>query len=253
MKVPSHLPFTASAATLALAGFASAQVVTVPPTVPDFNPGGLTLIEAAGNTKTSADFATDVAAAWGADLGGVIDFGDAFDLGNSAIESSYAGVAALPVTLTADVPFIGVSGFGSVNETSTPNAMHFDVFGGAPAPEIITVSLDGPAASEVGFAALSRDPNGGTLVVTGLFSDGSSDVRTITMPAVLGSGNTFVHFAAPAGETVTGFIWDQTGITPEPDFDKFVGLDDFGFVVIPEPATAGLLAMTGLALLRRRG
>ena len=104
-----------------------------------------------------------------------------------------------------------------------------------------------PAQGADGLAgAATRGGAAYTQEVTVTFSGGGTQTLTATMNNVGSAGDTFFHFAAPAGQTIVrmdGLDPAHTGMT---------GYDDLGLILVPEPATMSLLAIGGLGVLLRR-
>ena len=80
------------------------------------------------------------------------------------------------------------------------------------------------------------------------YSDNSTETLTTTIGDVTGAGNddTFFYFKAPPGQTIKRIDADDTTHT------GLIAFDDLGIIIIPEPATMGLLALGGVGLLLRR-
>jgi len=115
----------------------------------------------------------------------------------------------------------------------------------------------------VGLTVTNSDPNE-TFVTTTWYYNGGNPLENGQFV-----GNWFNQSIAP-GESLTGdhTTWDAIAATPLGDYSLSLGVsgglyngDDFGLaapgdplvtVVVPEPATMGLLALGGLAMLRRR-
>lgn len=110
-------------------------------------------------------------------------------------------------------------------------------------------SITGQGITALGFCASFRnDVTNATGQAIFKLSDGSS--AAIDIPQIGGSEanhNLFIGYQAPAGLTITGVRCTRMG-----SGNSFPGLDDLSFVVTPEPATMVLLALGGLAIIRRR-
>jgi hypothetical protein len=104
------------------------------------------------------------------------------------------------------------------------------------------MSFHGAPVLAIGAAMPSRNTyaaNGVTSVTfraTATFSSSPPAIRDFTVGGVPGTGDTFLYFAPPAGETITGFgvKWlSETGGTLA-DGQRRPILDDLGFVLAPD-------------------
>ena len=142
-------------------------------------------------------------------------------------------------TITSDAARIGLlpgTTFG--NADGTP---FFDGFVTTDPGETITFTFDAPVTS---FGGTFTGPSSGAGV--GLFVDGTRVLSSLDF--VTGSANSFLGFTSDT--PFTSLTLDRSGDTAT--FGEIFGLDNVFFGVVPEPATAGLLGVAGLALLRRR-
>lgn len=113
----------------------------------------------------------------------------------------------------------------------------------------IAVSAPGMGVSAIGFVVDGRDDQptqeGGIWMT---FNDGSEvEIEYTPFGGAAGSG-LFFGYQAPAGKFITRIeaTRDNHG------GNSFLALDDLAFVVTPEPASLSLLALGGMAILRRR-
>lgn len=228
-----------------------------------------------GNTNQvgSATFTTDVAAAFSNGTGGVADFDSGtltnpdendsstnmditFDSGSKSLRltRSDGGMYNGPGDLTGGTGTTPISGSDGILLAGSKK--------GATGDDITDFIFDigdisganaHPNEKIVSFALtlLSRDNSSFTypISITGLadLSGGGSVSVNTQMSQSDGSDDTFFGFTAPAGQWITRVEIEM------PD-GVFTQIDDLGFTttIIPEPASVLLLALGGLALLRRR-
>ena len=151
-----------------------------------------------------------------------------------------------------------------VSVLSQQGAFHNAILpqGTTSASRAYTMTFSGAGVTEIGAAMPSRTTyalSGVTAVnfrATANYSASSPEILNFAVGGTPGTTDTFLHFAAPSGETITSFTvaWiSETGGTLT-DGQRRPILDDFGFIVVPEPSTAGLvgLAVIFAALGRRR-
>lgn len=113
----------------------------------------------------------------------------------------------------------------------------------------IAVSEAGKGVSALGFIVDARDDQNtqdGSIWV--MFNDATEvQMPYATFGGVANSG-LFFGYQAPAGKLITGLECTRN----QKSGNSFLALDDLTFVVTPEPATLVLLALGGLAIVRRR-
>lgn len=100
-----------------------------------------------------------------------------------------------------------------------------------------TMTFSGAGISELGAAMPSRSTygTGVDFQATANFSAGGSDVLNFTVGGTPGTSDTFLHFAAPVGQTITSLTLayvDDNGQSLT-NGQKRPTLDDVGFIVAP--------------------
>jgi hypothetical protein len=199
---------------------------------------------------TAAQFTADVAAAFAADLGGVIDFDDAgFENNNTGpITADYGLTDSSTISIT--IP----NTFNSQSSSTISQISGSDYFLNSSATDLTTTfGFDGQGVTQLGFTVLGRSSGvDSTVTAVATYSDlsmSSTLSADFTSDSTFATQDTFYGFAAPAGLTIDSVVINYTGTG-----DTRRGLDDLGFItVIPEP-TSALAAAAGLGglLLRRR-
>ena len=212
------------------------------------------------NVAGATAFAETVLSAFNADLGGVIDF-DTSDVGGSqGTEHS----ATYGTSATQTFNFTTSTSGGLAGTTGS----FFAISGGNgfiqiqnATSQLYTFNQDddgaiagAPLVSQIGFTLLPRSNADYPLDVlaTATYTDGSTADVTSTLGNVKQTTDTFVSFTAPAGEGIASLNLQsfQTGTTTA--VSTRVGIDDLGFVTVPEPGSMSLLLVGGTALLARK-
>lgn len=208
------------------------------------NPNGHTLVQgtsvANANQTNSATFSSNVAAAFSANMGGVVNFDAAGGgLGSGpALIANYGGGKSLNVGLNAgcalDIsPLAPPSGpTGSVNCLAAPNA---DPNLG---DLIFTMgSVTGGAANEkvtaFAFTYLTQTAlNGISITVTATFSDNSTSVvtRTVNRDTNNPTLDTFFAFVAPGGKSIK-----SVALVSSTNRGGTTRVDDVGFITASVP------------------
>jgi hypothetical protein len=206
---------------------------------------------------TFDDMTTDVAAAFDAGLGGVIDFDNGAFADPRTIDALFAGGSkVLRMTNAVRDWSIGDLGFGAGGAVSNNRVIFLgsatttnhrwvldgvrDAVSDAVLPERVT---------KFGFTIIDSVFNGIPNIVnaTAFFSGGGADAVTHTIPLAGNTADTYFGFAAPAGEFITEITLTGTNNTAG---------EDFAFItsVVPEP-DAGMIAAVaaGLAVLANAG
>jgi len=222
--------------------------------------------EGSGNTYLWAAFTSDVATAYSANQGGVIDFEtgtvDALEFTATFGASSAKTLAfsnALPPTptgwtiSTSPAGRTPVSGTRALSDNNSNLSFAFTlgpITGGGAQERVVGL----------GFTVLSRSTtlsgvpiNLGNVEAVAFFSGGGSHSSARVIDGGRELEDTFFGFTAPTNEWITGFTLSTPG--------GFTSLDDLGFitgtVAIPEPSTWALAVLGGgclaVVLLRRRG
>jgi hypothetical protein len=222
------------------------------------------------DTGGLVSFSADVATAYGLEQGGVVDFlaGFGTSLNPSSVSSNFTidfGIAnskSLSVASTDGLHIYTNNVAGQVTPISDTQAFLTDSdFNFSLAFGPITGGDMGEAIAEVGFTILSRNVGGDAVVnVTANFSGGgSSSINGEVIGSALGSDDTFFHFAAPTGESITSldFVNNGTGT----DLQRRLPIDDFGFITtsfgadntpVPEPTTIAVWSLLGFGLVSYR-
>jgi hypothetical protein len=200
-----------------------------------------------------SQFKTDVAAAYVAGTGGVINFDDVTTgtSSQSDIFAKYGPGNSRTLTLTNPnynpSPTAGagyqVDMSSSTAIGATPISGNFYLRSNGTTTHAFNFSSP---IGEVGFTVLSRSADR-TVTATVTYDDGSNgSVGPFTVKAGDGTFDTFFGFAAPVGRTIKSL---QVGPGNTTDF---VVLDDVAFVTVPEPGTVAIGVVGALGLLGRR-
>lgn len=210
-------------------------------------------------TASLAAFTADVASAHALGFGGVADFDTGSISGNNVVDIDFGpGGSAKRLRMSASAnlahhtfiaadpvfnrfePISGSRSIGPSNFTTGSGNPDLNYsllpFGG-----LFAGGAPGEAVVQVAFTLLSRNSAAfpQQVTVSAEFSDDSVASETRTLSNVTGGGDTFFHFAAPAGHYVEGFRIDSAGA----DGPAAAAMDDFGFVtaIVPEPLGAPLV------------
>ena len=224
----------------------------------------------APGSVTPAAFQTLLTPAFTAGLGGVVQFEPATGpagaqrLADGTIDgftTTYGVGKTLNVGASAPIRrtnFASASQLSGVHNLDTSDAT--GVGSGFPATgsETFVLSL-GPitgglpfeAVTSVALTANSRNSNPGDVSMTATYVNpvtNATTAQTLTdaIAGTVATDDTFYGFTAPAGTYISSLSVTRSALIP---------FDDLGFVtavVVPEPASLGLLGLGGLALLRRR-
>jgi len=275
--------------TLALCAAAAAAALLM---APDSGAATLTSVGTTGvfdeNTQTInsidldptgnlAAFKSAVATAYANNLGGVIDWeagvnanasstspGDTFASG-ATISASYGVSAAnlLQFTFDRDIALYSNNVANQVNVLSSdPNAAHGNnailpnATGGSGDQFLITFSSANVAEVGLGMLARSTYFSNVGFRATATYSDSSTAIINYTLGPTLGDGagssDTFLHFAAAPGLTISSVYIETTNLGSSNTAQARPILDDFGFILVPEPSSLALLGLGGLLIARRR-
>lgn len=191
--------------------------------------------EAVGNNITLAQFSNNVAIAFAADLGGVLNFDIANPGTTNSIVAAYGASSNQTLTITnggGTAWNIATGGTGNSREISGDSRL-----GGANSGNHIFVF----SSPLLGFGAtvLSRSDAVRTVTATITFASGATVVFPVeTLTNVVAGDDTFFGYEASPTNLITRVQLNG---------NSFMQIDDLGFyTAIPEPAT---LAMAALGLL----
>lgn len=217
---------------------------------------------ATGNAGTYGTFASNVASAFTAGRGGVINFDTGLTGSQSGITTTYAGGSkTLNIGTNVDVNaqtsanITGISGTNLNTNSSPTGGFLFQSTSTAGQQTILTFDSitngsPGEYVSEIGFTILSRINGGGspTITATVLFSDNTTASASASFTQTATGEDTFFSFAATGGRSITSLTIDYGGTG-----DLRRGIDDLAFITVPEPTSALMAGMFGvLGLMRRR-
>jgi hypothetical protein len=225
------------------------------------NPNALALNNAASNSAASgltlAAFQALVANAYTTNTGGVIDAQSQTAPLWQANGTTYGDGAANPISANYGASLSNILQFWRTDVGSGLNANTNN--GTNTASGNAYIGIQG-TSSPVNLAF------GTGLSALGLTEVPRGALRLVTLTAVLDNASTIVGstesinadntpgaifwgFRAPAGRSITGLSIVSTDGAGAAQFARF---DDFGFVVVPEPASFVLIGLGGLGLLALR-
>lgn len=220
-------------------------------------------VNASATPLTVAQMTADVAAAFDAGLGGVIDFDNGAFTDNFTIDAQFdGGNKSLRLTNSAHDWQIGVLGSNSQSGSiSGPNV----IFNGAPSPfptpflnTVVFGDVSDPISGAVlphrvtsfGFTIIDANFNGSGNMIDAVvtFSDNSTTLVNHFIPLAFQTQDTFFGWRAPPGLFITKVDFTATNNTAG---------EDWAFITtpIPEPATVPIVAgfgMIGAVFLRLR-
>jgi hypothetical protein len=220
----------------------------------DTNASG-SAVTATGATDV-AGFTANVATAFAANRGGVIDFdsggGSAISATNDAIRFTYGGGAkSFTVTSSRDVR---TATYGSATPISSNT--QFDLPDAVEGTQTLTLTFGGIVGGDPGeiisaiaLTANSRNSVASTVSMNVGLSDGSSSsVLSHALATTAGADDTFYGFVAPDGLGITSLTITRTGRVP---------FDDLGFITTaptpaPEPGVVGVLGAGMVGVMGRR-
>jgi len=207
-----------------------------------------------GGVAEYTTFTTDVANAFAADTGGVVNF------------LAGIGTTANPTSVSANFSFdYGTSASKTLAVTST-DGLH--IYNNNVANQVTAISdtqvfltdsnrafsltfgsIAGGATNErvteVGFTVLSRNTTNANIQTTAHYSDGTnSSINNVAISSVKGSQDTFFRFAAPAGHFISSMDFDNTGSGN--DLQRRLPIDDFGIITGISLVQAGTFISTGV-------
>lgn len=234
-----------------------AVIVTTTSGVYDEQTSQLNVVDQTATTPTSgtvslvslATFKTDVAAAFLADRGGVINFDDINGpVIDAQINASYGLSTANTLNITGGDFQVDMSAAAAIGATQISG----DTYLRKTVSSTFTFNFGTPLA-ELGLTVLART-GARSITATVTYDDLTTGaIGPIAIPTHGGSGatstpDTFFGFAAPAGRTISKLV-----VASASTGDFFV-VDDLGFIIVPEPSsvTLGILGVTLLGGLRRR-
>lgn len=196
-------------------------------------------------------FKTAVLNAYHNNLGGVIDW-------ETGVTATPSAASVANNTLTRIVAAYGAGGGSTaaitfdhsmdlyttdinsqINALSQQGTFHNAIIAGGgndPVGLQYTMTFSGVGIAELGAAMPSRSTYGALGVdfrATANFSGGSSAILDFTVGGTKGTGDTFLHFVAPGGETITSLsvaYLDDNGQNLA-NGQRRPALDDFGFIV----------------------
>ncbi|MHC5033539.1 MAG: PEP-CTERM sorting domain-containing protein [Planctomycetota bacterium] len=201
--------------------------------------------EAPGNSSTLADFTTNVATAFAANGGGVIDFTTGWDgdPGPTTWTVTYGAGESKTFLLTSPNTTnqrglqVRADDAWDTNEAISGTSYGVDLDGNVNKhPDHVfrldfhTFSTSGEGIVELALTALSRDGYGGS-GVTFTFKAFFDDATSATIVDVVTGGqsvdDTFFAFGAPTGKTIVAL--EATG-TPNSELGHRLNIDDLAFI-----------------------
>ena len=263
--------FTGILAT-ATVGMASGATISSVGTTGVFDEGTTTNAIDTDPTGQLAAFTSAVATAYANDLGGVIDWETGVTTtasngaapnntitGGANVSVAY-GVSAtesLNITFSRGMELYTNNIAGQVNVISSePNRDNALITDTTSPTDSFIVTFSGADVAQVGMAMLSRSTfdatNGVDFRATATFSDASTTVIDYNLTNVIAADDTFLHFEAGSGLTISSVKVEVINKYGANDFQARPILDDLGFVLVPEPSSLALLGLGGLLVARRR-
>ena len=212
----------------------SAASITVD-TVGTINGNGRTILETTGSTVTSTAFIADIATAYANNTGGVMNFeaNPMFVQNNDTITLNY-GVS---LTNSLDLTYNSANAIdsGDIPGEATSGDRVLGLVGGA---DTRTFTPD-KGLLEIGIFSTDRGDAGRLPVLTVTYFD-----TTNASTSGANADDVYFHgFKTSADNPIVSFSLSQ---------NNFLRYDDLGFVVVPEPSSALLLGIGGVAAFIRR-
>lgn len=229
-------------------------LVTTTTGIFDENTDATNAIDIQNVTDTLAPFQAAVQSAFNNNIGGVIDWergttvrtSDSTDSRNNfqVLDAKYGtgGTKSLRVTFDRRMELYTNNIDSQAQVLSREGSVKSNAIVPAGTSREYNISFNGAPVLAIGAAMPSRNTyaaNGVTSVTfraTATFSSSPPATRDFTVGGVPGTGDTFLYFAPPAGETITGFgvNWlSEIGGTLA-DGQRAPILDDLGFVLAPD-------------------
>jgi hypothetical protein len=211
-------------------------------------------VDVSATSLTVAQMTANVAAAFDAGRGGVIDFDNGSFTDARTIDAQFAaGIKSLRLTNSAHDWQIGVLGSSrSSGAISGPNV----IFNGAPTPfptpflnsidfgdviDPISGAVLPERVTSFGFTIIDAlfNSSGNNIHVDVTFSNGSTTSTDHTIPFASNTQDTFFGWTAPLGTFITNISFTANNNTAG---------EDWAFItsVVPEPTTASALIGMGL-------
>jgi hypothetical protein len=208
---------------------------------------------------TAAGMTSNVAAAFDAFSGGVINYDNGSFTDPKTIDAYFGVNKSLRITSGVRNWSIGVLGSSpSSGSISGPNVS----FNGAPSPyptpylndiifgdvtDRVSAAVLGDRVTSFGFTIIDASFNGAgnDLHFDAFFSDGSSQSNNYTIPLAFQTQDTFFGWTAPAGQYITHISFTANNNTAS---------DDWAFItaVVPEPTAVWACVSAGSIAMRRR-